>query len=152
MKKLEILVDEEFFKELHELAIQQERSISDLALAAIESTYRKQPHGAPKDLVVEGQPSKPFIKAVTHTDQIMAAVKQITATGRMAFTRQLVRDEIGLKGADRNASYGPTFQAMRDDHPGGAPPIGMRFRGVFHRESHGMYHLTKYGYQLLREF
>jgi hypothetical protein len=42
-------------------------------------------------------------------------------------------------------------QAMRSDHPGGAPPIGARFKGVFRRVERGRYTLTDKRKQLLEE-
>jgi hypothetical protein len=41
------------------------------------------------------------------------------------------------------------FQAMRDDHPGGAPAINKKYRGIFHRVAPGRYVLSEYGVRVL---
>jgi hypothetical protein len=49
------------------------------------------------------------------------------------------------------AGYTAIFQAMREAQPGGAPPIGSKWKGAFRRVSHGEYVLTSRGRELLGE-
>ena len=90
---------------------------------------------------------------MTHAEGIMLAVAELLKQkGRSTFSRQDVREQIGVSPDDWQLSYTAIFQAMRSDHPGGAPPIGARFRGVFRRVERGKYTLTDKGKQLLEEF
>lgn len=90
---------------------------------------------------------------MTHPEQIMKAVATLVIKqGLRTFSRQEVRDCIGVGADEWLNGYTAIFQAMRDDHPGGAPNINNKFKDVFHRVSHGVYELTPYGQKLLKEF
>ncbi len=43
------------------------------------------------------------------------------------------------------ASYTAIFQGMRIDQPGGAPNVGVMFKGVFRQVRRGEHTLTDYG-------
>jgi hypothetical protein len=68
------------------------------------------------------------------------------------FTRDEIRIQIGVDRDEWMAGYTSIFQGMRSDQPGGAPPIGKRFRGVFRQVERGKYSLSDYGWNLLEEF
>ena len=90
---------------------------------------------------------------MTHAEQIMQAVASLVQEDKVVtFSRRQVRDQIGIDQDEWMKGYTAIFQAMRADHPGGAPPIGEKFRGVFQRVSHGEYVLTYYGKELLKQF
>lgn len=87
-----------------------------------------------------------------HAEQIIrAAGALVYREDKRVFTREEIRERIGVDREEWNASYSPTFQAMRIDQPGGAPPIGDRWRGVFRRVEHGRYVLTERGRELWQE-
>jgi hypothetical protein len=89
---------------------------------------------------------------VTHAGKIMRAVAALVEVeGRHVFTRDQVRKRIGVTRDRWMAGYTAIFQAMREDQPGGAPPIGSKWKGAFRRVGHGEYVLTSRGRQLLRE-
>jgi hypothetical protein len=71
--------------------------------------------------------------------------------GRPVFTRDQVRKRIGVTRDRWMGGYTSIFQAMREDQPGGAPPIHPKWKGVFRRVGHGQYVLTSRGRQLIRE-
>lgn len=88
---------------------------------------------------------------MTHAEQIIEAVTWLVKEDKNAiFTRDEIRIQAKISREDWNASYSPTFQAMRSDHPGGAPPIGAKHKNVFKRISHGKYILAEYGVNLSR--
>ena len=87
-----------------------------------------------------------------HAEEIMKAVAELIKQGTTVFTRKDVRDQLGLSQKEWLSGYVAIFQAMRIDHPGGAPPIGRKFRGVFRRIARGKYTLTPYGEKLLKEY
>ncbi len=88
----------------------------------------------------------------THADQIMRAVATVIAEGVDIFTRADIRDRAGVDSDQWNGSYSPIFQGMRIDHPGGAPQVGTRFKGVFRRVDRGHYTLTPHGQELLQDY
>lgn len=87
----------------------------------------------------------------THADQIMRAVAALIAQGQDIFAQLEVREQIGVDRDVWARGYSAIFQAMRVDHPGGAPPIAPRYRGVFRQVEHGRHTLTPYGRELLDE-
>ncbi len=87
----------------------------------------------------------------TIIEQIMRAVYQLGKQGIIIFTRKDIRDELGLSQEQMNASYSPIFQGMHVDQPGGAPNVGIRFKGVFKRVEYGKYRLTEKGTQLIQD-
>lgn len=90
---------------------------------------------------------------MTHAEEILKAVaKYINKTGKNTFTRKDIRDELGLTREEWLSGYTAIFQGMRIDHPGGAPNVTQRFKGVFKRIERGKYTLTRYGQQILKEF
>ncbi len=92
-------------------------------------------------------------RRMAHSEEIMRAVAELVRqTGRITFSREEIRQRIGVPREEWDASYSPTFQGMRIDQPGGAPQVGERFRNVFRQVRHGEHSLTEYGKQLLNEF
>jgi hypothetical protein len=90
---------------------------------------------------------------MTHAEQILQAMASLVSQdGVRSFSRKAVRDRICVTQEVWMAGYTAIFQAMRSDHPGGAPPIGERYRGVFQRVSHREYQLTPYGRHLIQMF
>lgn len=90
---------------------------------------------------------------MTHAEEIMRAVASLMQQeGKLIFTRDEVRRQIGVTRDRWQSGYTATFQGMRSDHPGGAPPTKVRFREVFRRVEHGEYALTDHGRQVLPEF
>jgi len=90
---------------------------------------------------------------ITHTEEIMRAVAiLIKKEGKNTFGRREIRDQIGIKHDKWMLGYTAIFQGMRSDHPGKAPNVGKKFKNVFRRIEHGVYILTDYGKQLLKEF
>ena len=79
----------------------------------------------------------------------MAAAKLAQRGG--TFSRNAVREELGLTRQQWDSGYTAIFQGMRSDHPGGAPPVGARFESVFRRVERGEYVLTLYGQRIARE-
>jgi hypothetical protein len=89
----------------------------------------------------------------THAEQIMrAAAALVVQEGKEIFTRADIRDRVGVDRDTWISSYTPIFQGMRADQPGGAPPVGARYKGVFRKVEHGKHTLTPYGRELLRDF
>ncbi len=87
---------------------------------------------------------------MTLAEEILQAVSVLVAQHSMyTFTRKDIRIQIGVEQNRWTRSYSPTFQAMRIDHPGGAPPIGKKYKGIFKRIKHGLYTLTDYGEELI---
>jgi len=89
---------------------------------------------------------------MTRPEEIMHAVAVLVKMGKNIFTRKEVRDQIGISHHDWLYRYTAVFQGMRIDHPGGAPEVGKKFKGVFQRVERGKYILTAHGKQLLKEF
>ena len=90
---------------------------------------------------------------MTHTEEIMRAVAVLMKEkASNTFSRKEVRDQIGVSLDRWMSGYTAVFQGMRSDHPGGAPQVGARFKGVFRRVKRGTYTLTDYGKRLLEEF
>ncbi len=90
---------------------------------------------------------------MTHAEEIMRAVAWLVRQeGKDTFSREEIRQRIGVSRDEWDAGYTAIFQAMREDHPGGAPPIGAGFKGVFRQVEHGRHTLTAYGKELLQEF
>jgi hypothetical protein len=85
---------------------------------------------------------------LTHAEQILRAARDLSKR-QATFTRNDVRPELGLDRGAWMSGYVAIFQAMRDDHPGGAPPIGKEYTGVFHRVAYATYVLTDKGRRLL---
>lgn len=89
---------------------------------------------------------------MTHAEEIIQAVAKLVGQGKNLFTRKEVRDEIGVSQHEWLYRYTAIFQGMRTDHPGGAPEVGERFRGVFQRIERGKYALTDYGKRLVNQY
>jgi hypothetical protein len=88
----------------------------------------------------------------TQPEEILIGVaKLLDKQTSPIFSRHSIRDELCIFPENWNASYSPTFQAMRSDHPGGAPPIGIQYKNVFQQVSYGKHTLTEYGRHLLDE-
>jgi hypothetical protein len=89
----------------------------------------------------------------THQDEILGAVANLTCQDRhIVFTRQEVRDHLGIDSKTWLQSYTPIFQGMRADQPGGAPGVRTPYKNVFRRIDHGRYVLTDVGEQRAREY
>ncbi len=85
-------------------------------------------------------------KGATRAIQILYAVAHIVfREGRSTFTREDVRRQIGVSREEWRNGYTAIFQAMRADHPGGAPKIRKEYRGLFKRVERGTHTLTEYG-------
>lgn len=83
---------------------------------------------------------------MTHAEQILRAVARLTQVqGREEFSRLDVRQQLRLETDTWLNRYTAIFQGMREDHPGGAPGVGVEFAGVFRRVGHGRYVLTAKG-------
>ena len=88
----------------------------------------------------------------THADRIMLAVAELSlVNGKDVFSRENIRDQIGLSQAEWMSGYTAVFQGMRADHPGGAPSVPRRYEGVFRRVAHGRHTLTDHGRQVAVE-
>lgn len=90
---------------------------------------------------------------MTISEQIMQAVAVLVDKREIkVFTREEIREQIGVDRERWDASYSPTFQGMREDQPGGAPNVGTKFKKVFRQVEHGKHRLTEYGKELLKEY
>lgn len=90
------------------------------------------------------------VPETTHAEQILQALRILTGNERGAiFTRQQVRDCLNISPERWSAGYTAIFQAMRSDHPGGAPQIANRYEGIIERINRGEYRLTAKGKKLL---
>ena len=89
---------------------------------------------------------------MTHAEQIVRAVAALVKEeGNEVFTRAEVRKLIGVTPEEWHSGYTAIFQGMRADHPGGAPAVGDRWKGVFRRVEYARYTLSDRGRQLLAE-
>lgn len=88
----------------------------------------------------------------THADQIMHAVTALVERGQRTFTQAELRDHVGVDRERWARGFSAIFQAMRADHPGGAPPITARYRGIFRQVEHGRHMLTPYGQECLNDY
>jgi predicted RNase H-like HicB family nuclease len=82
---------------------------------------------------------------MSHPGQILSAVAALVAGGAREFSRDDVRKQLGLTRTQWDRGYTAIFQGMRDDHPGGAPPVSRRFEKVFHRVQRGRFVLSDFG-------
>ena len=83
----------------------------------------------------------------------MRAVAGLVAQeGKTEFTREEIRQWIGVEREQWDASYSPTFQGMRADQPGGAPNVRLKYKGVFEQVVHGTHSLTDAGRRVVAEF
>lgn len=89
---------------------------------------------------------------MTHAEEIARAVASIIKEKRDPFARMDVRDKLGLSSEEWLYGYTAIFQGMRIDHPGGAPNVGSKFKGVFKNVGYGIYELTEYGEKLIKEY
>ena len=90
---------------------------------------------------------------MTHTEEIVrAAAVLVFKRGKTTFARADIKDQIGITSHEWDNGYTSLFQGMREDHPGGAPKVARRFRGLFRRVGPGTYAVTKYGRSLLKDF
>lgn len=87
----------------------------------------------------------------TIPEKIVWAVTQLSKQGKLVFTRKDVRDILGITQEEMIASYYSIIQAMREDHPGGAPKINKKYIGFFKRIERGQYQLTDYGRKIINE-
>ena len=89
---------------------------------------------------------------MSHAQEILEAVAKIIKQKgeRAVFTRNQVRKTIGLDRDEWLQGYTAIFQAMREDHPGRAPVIGEKYKGVFKRIAYGKYVLTQKGKKVLK--
>lgn len=85
----------------------------------------------------------------TIADSIFWAAVDLVRYGKSVFTREDVRQELGVDRDLWNRSYNPAFQGLRCDDPGGAPRPSAHLQGVFERLERGQYQLSGRGYQLL---
>jgi hypothetical protein len=85
---------------------------------------------------------------MTHAEEIFEAAIFVSRRNNGIFTREQVRQRIGISRDRWMSVYTAIFQGLRDDHPGGAPDPGSEFRNVFNRVEHGKYQLSKDGERL----
>jgi len=85
----------------------------------------------------------------TQAERILRAVATLVHQQEV-FSRNDVRIAANISDSDWN-SYSAIFQAMRSDHPGGAPKIREESRNVFQRVAHDKHTLTDYGRRLVAE-
>ena len=89
---------------------------------------------------------------MTHAEEIIRTVAVLIKQGKIVFSRKDVRNKMGLDPYVWLYSYTAIFQSMRIDHPGGAPSVNPKFKGVFKRINRGKFVLTTYGKQIIKEF
>ena len=86
-----------------------------------------------------------------HAEEIPEAVAVIVPADNTAlFSHDDVKRKIGSE-REMWKSYSATFQAMRSNHPGGAPPMTERYRNVFEQIEHGKHRLIPSGLELVTE-
>jgi hypothetical protein len=85
---------------------------------------------------------------MSYAEQIFEATVFVSHRNNGTFTRDQVRQQIGLSRNIWESGYTAIFQGMRDDHPGGAPDPSPKFRNLFYRIEHGKYQLCKDGERL----
>jgi hypothetical protein len=92
-------------------------------------------------------------ETMTHAEEIMRAVALLKyEEDKDTFTREEIRQRIGVTRDEWMSGYTSIFQGMRKDQPGGAPNVAERFKGVFRQVRRGEHTLTRYGEELLKEF
>jgi hypothetical protein len=92
------------------------------------------------------------VRHLTIAQQIVAAVSKLTQPNRESgFSREQVREEVGVGREIWNASYGPVFQSMRADQPGGAPGVRPGYRGLFRQVKRGLHKLTDDGKRVIEK-
>jgi hypothetical protein len=83
---------------------------------------------------------------MTIAEEILHAVSILVKDkGMNTFRRLDIRRQIGMDRHKWEYSYSPIFQAMRVDHPGRAPRISEKFKGIFQQVKYGVHSLTEYG-------
>lgn len=86
-------------------------------------------------------------------EEILEAVSiLVKEKGLKTFRRLDIREQIGIDRHRWAFSYSPIFQAMRIDQPGGAPPIGEKYVGIFQQVKHGVHTLTEYGREMIEKY
>lgn len=132
--------------------IQRDRDLLDVEIAEKRLTlYDLQ--GSATPLPSEKATSSVAQKQVedTHAAQIFrAAVALAGHEYGKTFSRMSVRDSLRLTNREWQAGYTAIFQGMRDDHPGGAPPVSEEYSFVFHRTGQGVYELSEKGRSLAK--
>jgi hypothetical protein len=93
-------------------------------------------------------PTLSSLKHMTHTEQIFRAACLIVTERNRIFSRNDVRQRLGISPEDWLNGYTAIFQGMRIDQPGGAPGVADLYQGVFKRVRRGEYQLTDYGESL----
>jgi len=121
--------------EIAELVVKSRDAVS-FASRLIDSAVKKQQDASPD---------------LTHAEKILVAVNRLVfLQGITEFSRDDIRRALGLNMEDWMSGYTSIFQAMREDEPGGAPPIDKKYRGVFRQVKHGVHALTPYGNTLVQ--
>jgi hypothetical protein len=83
---------------------------------------------------------------MTIADKIWIAIAEKVATSRsIQFSPKDIRDLTDLK----SGSFGPIFQGMRSDQPGGAPPVPPKYKNTLVQVSRGKYRLSANGQSLV---
>jgi tetratricopeptide (TPR) repeat protein len=153
------------------IAIQKEAS-DPRALRHLEALYPEHPEIADSipDFEKKLQPSREAVsfadqvimrrvkegigdppESMTHAMEIAMAVHSLVfRKGLKEFTRDQVRRGLGLTRERWMSAYTAIFQAMRADHPGGAPTIKKEYQGSFKRVRHGTFVLAPYGEDFVR--
>ncbi len=87
---------------------------------------------------------------MTQAEQILSGVRQLLGDkDNEVFSREAIRQKINVSREIWDASYSPTFQAMRSDQPGGAPAIAEKYKNIFRQVAHGKHTLTDNGLQVI---
>ncbi len=89
---------------------------------------------------------------MTNAEKIIQAVAILNKRGQKVFSRKNICEEIGINHHEWLYGYTAVFQGMREDQPGGAPPVNKQYMGVFRRINYGKYVLTSKGESLLKKY
>ena len=89
---------------------------------------------------------------MTQCELILQTVARLTGGDYdRTFTRSEIKKIIGGTRQYRRNHIDPTIQGMREDEPGGANNVGLRYKGALRRVSYGIYQLTPKGKALIQE-
>ena len=170
-KRVEVSLDSEQWDYLSRLANKTGKNISELARQLLDDRIRqikeeqlvraarelraafdvKDDSAGFSHLANADKPEKRNMRdRMTHNERILSAVKYLTrGNSQIEFSRNDVRIHLGISSHDWLNGYTAIFQAMRSDHPGGAPPISDIYQGVFRRVRRGSFVLTPKGKRLV---
>jgi len=91
-------------------------------------------------------------KDLTHAEKILVAANRIVfIEGKREFSRDDIRRGLGISMEEWMSAYASSFQAMCVDEPGGAPPIGKKYRDVFRMVRPEVHTLTAHGCKVVQK-